>query len=205
MCSNGHKVLSSDMVDWLNRCIEESNVEEFVRNVLGASDTSRTYSSFYMTVLHQCVTLTIKGDKHYVQSILSRQEGNIQVSVYDITSSMDEAYTWLLLENNHNGWVEKYQNIDLKKKTLGKWTSRSDTNGKASYGSSGWSQDGILFFNKAQKFFKKVREHEDFKQLREKAITFHASDMGASYEAGKKRKRNDEMDKVEAPSYAEWV
>lgn len=171
-------------------------------------DATGTYYPFYMSILHQCVTMTIKGDSSNVLQMLSHQEGDDQCSVYDIISSMDEAYIWLLIENNHEGWVLKYNNGDLKKKTLGKWTTREDRKGNASYGSSGWAEDGIKFFNKTRRFFSKVREHEGFQQVKENAMTFHTIEMcrEINEQCGKKRKRNDAMDEqFEVPSFKEWL
>jgi hypothetical protein len=200
---NGHKVISSANQEWLNACIESCDVDSFIDQM---RDPSRPAYHFYMSILHQCVIVTMKEDGRDVMKLLSHQEGDRRRSVYDITSALDEAYIWLLIENNHEGWTRKYNDGGLKKKNLGKWTTRQDRKGNASYGSSGWEEDGIIFFNKARHFFSKVRTHKDFLAVKASALAFQVEMCKAdNYQGGKKRKRAGAMDEeFQVPSFLEW-
>jgi hypothetical protein len=200
---NGHKVISSANQEWLNECIESCDVDSFINEML---DPSGPAYRFYMSILHQCVIVTMKEDARDVMKLLSHQEGDRHRSVYDMTSALDEAYIWLLIENNHEGWTRKYNDGGLKKKNLGRWTSRQDRKGNASYGSSGWEEEGIIFFNKARQFFSKVRAHKDFLAVKANAVAFQIEMCKADNDqGGKKRKRADAMDEeIQVPSFEEW-
>ena len=187
----------------MNECIESCDVDSFINEML---DPSGPAYRFYMSILHQCVIVTMKEDARDVMKLLSHQEGDRHRSVYDMTSALDEAYIWLLIENNHEGWTRKYNDGGLKKKNLGRWTSRQDRKGNASYGSSGWEEEGIIFFNKARQFFSKVRAHKDFLAVKANAVAFQIEMCKADNDqGGKKRKRADAMDEeIQVPSFEEW-
>jgi hypothetical protein len=109
---------------------------------------------------------------HFLDKYVTRLYGTCTVStwftknkgktIFDLVMMSDTAYTVAVIENGHERWDESKNGSDgdeeLPRKT--KFTKRGGKKGV--YNTTGWSQEGIKFYNKVWEGWKKLSGYNKF-------------------------------------------
>jgi len=169
----------------------------------------KNYLRFVYTYSIHCL------DKRKVEIWLSDkiEQGRPERHIFAKLTPSDEAWAVASIVNGWDGWVQKFEHKDKKdrfhKKNLGKWTNPEDKKKKKKQGQgqgrykykSGWTDEGMEFYEKAVAFFQKVRKDSRFKMLVKKARDMWWDEYNAGAEEGsyskKKRKVPDDDDEEE--------
>lgn len=168
----------------------------------------KNYLRFVYTYSIHCL------DKRKVEAWMSDkiEQGRPERHIFKKLTPSDEAWAVSSIVNGWDGWVQKFEHKDKKdrfhKKNLGKWTNPEDKKKKQGQGrykyKSGWTDEGMEFYEKAVVFFQKVRKDSRFQSLIKKARDMWWDEYNAVAEDGayskKKRKVPDDDDEEEDES-----
>ena len=168
---------------------------------------------FYLDVLHSFVLLAAR-DKKTAESDL--QHPIDKKSIFDVTNSSNEAFIFLVLVNNVDGWNERIKDgcASRSKKCVGRWTkiikNPQDTKNHGRLTNcSGWSDEGLAFYKNCKIFFASLRDHESHEEYKEDAITYYFNNYeaprlkNAKNNSRKRQRASAARAHEDAPDYAE--
>jgi hypothetical protein len=131
---------------------------------------------FYLDILHDFVMHSTQ-DKKVAEEELSHPVD--KKSIFDIVTSRNEAFVFLSLANNVEGWHKRLQETgNRKKKCVGRWTKISkDPEDAKKHGRltncSGWSGEGLAFYESCKVFFAQLRDHPNFTNYEADSIQYY--------------------------------
>jgi len=198
----------------LETVINNEDVEEFFRTV--------RYS--YVSFLHNFGILAL--NKYEAEEKMG--DVSSPHCLLDLLTANQEAFVVLVVMNNFEGWESRRGQPLDRKHCSGRWTkktatkddddddddddestatasSKKKTMARKTY-QSGYSQEGLQFYEKAVRFFKAVRAHP---QGASEGSYYHDVLMHymAKQNGNRKRKRSvgQQADEMDAADYTDWA